>query len=118
MLIGLLAPFASALYLILESGNAALKKEFFNKLINIRLIKPSSIPLFLILFPASMIVSILISIPLGYSIDQFTIADEFSFTVAAVPTLLFLLLAAIESGGYNPVDIWVLTPDAIHVRPS
>ena len=94
MLIGLLTPFASALYLTLASKNEALKKEFFNKLLNIRLIRPSSIPLFLVLFPASMIVSILISTLIGYPLDQFTIAEEFSFTVGAVPTLLFLLLAA------------------------
>ena len=94
MLIGLLTPFASALYLIIASKNEALKKIFFNKLLNIKLIRPSSIPLFLVLFPASMIVSILISTLFGYSFDQFTVAEEFSFTVGAVPTLLFLLLAS------------------------
>jgi len=94
MLVGLLAPFASALYLTLTSRNGALKKVFFNKLLNIRLIRLSSIPLFLILFPASMIVSILLSTLVGYSFDQFTVAEEFSFTVGAVPTVLFLILAA------------------------
>ncbi|MFT7652075.1 MAG: membrane protease YdiL (CAAX protease family) [Candidatus Azotimanducaceae bacterium] len=94
MLVGLLTPFASALYLTLTSKNEALKKIFFNKLFNIRLIRPSSVPLFLILFPASMIVSIMISTLFGYSTDQFTVAEEFSFTVGSVPTLLFLLLAA------------------------
>ncbi len=54
MLIGLLTPFATALYLTIASKNEALKKTFFNKLLNIRLIRLSSIPLFLILFPASI----------------------------------------------------------------
>ena len=94
MLTGLLTPFATALYLTLTSSSDTLKKSFFNKLFNIRLIKPGSIPLFLILFPASMIVSILISTLFGFSLDQFTIAGGFSFTVGAVPTLLLLLLAA------------------------
>jgi len=94
MLVGLLAPFASALYLTISSGNEAQQREFLEKLLDIKLIRPSSISLFLILFPASMIVSILISTMVGYSFDQFTIAEEFSFTVGAVPTLLFLLLAA------------------------
>ena len=98
MLTGLLTPFANALYLTLASNNEALKKTFFNKLLNIRLIRPSSIPLFLILFPASMIVSILISTLVGYSFNQFTVAEEFSFTVGAVPTLLLLLLAACFRG--------------------
>jgi len=43
-------------------------------LLNIKLIRPSSIPFFLVLFPASMIVSILISTMFGYSFDQFTVA--------------------------------------------
>ena len=49
MLVGLLAPFASALYLTLSSGSTELRQDFFNKLLNIRLIRPASIPLFLIL---------------------------------------------------------------------
>lgn len=94
MLTGLLTPFTVALYLIFASGNEALKNAFFNKLLNIRLIRLSSIAFFLVLFPASMIVSILISTLFGYPLDQFSIADGFSFSVGAVPTLLFLLLAA------------------------
>jgi membrane protease YdiL (CAAX protease family) len=94
MLTGLLTPFITALYLIFTSKNDTLKRTFFNKLLNIKLIKWSSIPLFLILFPASIVVSVLISTLFGYSFDQFTIADEFSFSVAGIPTLLVLLLAA------------------------
>ena len=94
MLIGLLTPFGIALYLTLTSNNQELKSTFFNKLFNIRLIRLSSIPLFLILFPASMIASILISLPFGYSLDQFVIAEEFSFSVGGVPAILILVLAA------------------------
>jgi len=94
MLAGLLTPFATALYLTLTSNNSELQRAFFNKLLNIRLIRGSSIPLFLILFPATMIVSVLISTLFGYSLDQFTIASEFSFSIGGVPTLLILLLAA------------------------
>jgi membrane protease YdiL (CAAX protease family) len=94
MLIGLLTPFLTALYLTLTSKNDRLKRTFFNKLLNIRLIIWSSIPLFLILFPASIIVSVLISTLFGLSLDQFTIAEEFSFSVGGIPALLVLLLAA------------------------
>ncbi|MEX0963481.1 MAG: CPBP family intramembrane glutamic endopeptidase [Pseudohongiellaceae bacterium] len=94
MLVGLLAPFLTALYLTLSSNNDSLKKTFFNKLLNVRLIRWSSIPLFLVLFPASIVVAILISTLFGYSLDQFTIADEFSFSVGGVPTIFVLLLAA------------------------
>ena len=94
MLVGLFTPFMTALYLIFTSKNDALKSTFFNKPLNIKLIKWSTIPLFLILFPASIIVSVLISTLFGYSFDQFTTADEFSFSVGGIPTLLILLLAA------------------------
>ncbi len=94
MLAGLFTPFITALYLIFISKNDALKSTFFNKLFNIKLIKWETIPLFLILFPASIIISVLISTLFGYSFDQFTIADEFSFSIGGIPTLLILLLAA------------------------
>ena len=94
MLVGLMTPFGTALYLILTSNSPQLKKIFFNKLLNISLIKPRSIPLFLVLFPATMIVSILISTLFGYSLTQFTIAQEFSFSIGTVPAFLILLLAA------------------------
>ena len=94
MLAGLFTPFTTALYLIFTAKNDALKSTFSNKLFNIKLIKWKTIPLFLILFPASIIISVLISTLFGYSFDQFTIADEFSFSIGGIPTLLVLLLAA------------------------
>ncbi len=94
MLIGLLTPFFAALYLTLTSNNAALQQAFFNKLLNIRLIRWGSIPLFLVLFPATIVVSVLISTLFGYSLEQFTITEEFSFTLGGIPTLFILLLAA------------------------
>lgn len=94
MLIGLMTPFATALYLILTSKSTQLKKTFFNKLFNIKLIEPRSIPLFLVLFPASMVGAILVSTLFGHSLDQFTIVEEFSFSIGTVPTFLILLLAA------------------------
>jgi len=94
MLAGLFTPFTTALYLIFISKNDALKSMFSNKLFNIKLVKWKTIPLFLILFPASIIISVLISTLFGYSFDQLTIADEFSFSIGGIPTLLVLLLAA------------------------
>jgi len=94
MLAGLFTPFTTALYLIFISKNDALKSTFSNKLFNTKLVKWKTIPLFLILFPASIIISVLISTLFGYSFDQFTIADEFSFSIGGIPTLLVLFLAA------------------------
>ena len=59
-----------------------------------------------------MIVSILISTLFGYSFDQFSVAEEFSFTVGAVPTLLLLLLAAcFEELGWRGYAIESLNAD-------
>lgn len=110
MLIGLLTPFLTALYLTLTSNNADLKRTFFNKLFNIRLIRWNTIPIFLVLFPASIVVSVFISTLFGYSLDQFTVAEEFSFSVGGIPTLFILLLAAcFEELGWRGYAIESLT---------
>ncbi|MDG1025203.1 MAG: type II CAAX endopeptidase family protein [Gammaproteobacteria bacterium] len=110
MLAGLFTPFISALYLIVISKNNALKSLFFNKLFNIKYINWRTIALFLILFPASIIISVLISTLFGYSFDQFTIADEFSFSIGGIPTLLILLLAAcFEELGWRGYAVESLT---------
>ncbi len=83
-----------ALYLTITSNNTHLKKSFLNKLINIKLIRVKSILQFCLLFFASMIAAIVLSTLFGYSFDQFTIVEEFSFSLGGLPTLLVLLLAA------------------------
>lgn len=118
MLIGLVAPFAVALYLTFAAGDEALKKTFFNKLLNIRLIRVRSIGLFLVLFPASMIASILISTMFGYSLDQFDVADEFSFTVGALPTLLLLLAAGFEELGWRGYAVESLNTNRSYFRAT
>ena len=52
----------------------------------------------------------LISTIFGYSFDQFTIADEFSFSIGGIPTLLVLLLAAcFEELGWRGYAVESLT---------
>lgn len=94
MLLGLLCPFATALYLIFVSKNKDLRDQFFNKLFNIRLIKFSSIPAIFLIPLASIVIAILISIMVGFSSDQLKIATSFSFHIGTMPTLLVLFLAA------------------------
>ncbi|NTW23940.1 MAG: CPBP family intramembrane metalloprotease, partial [Lentimicrobium sp.] len=61
MLPGLIGPFAIALWMIYSSGNKALKKNFVNKLFNLRLIKASAVPAILLIMPVAVVLSILIS---------------------------------------------------------
>lgn len=94
MLPGLMAPFLIALAMILKSHNLELKKDYVNRLINVRLIQPKMLPVFVLLMPFSVLVSILVSLPFGGSVSQFQLAEDFSFSYGFLPVLLVLLLAA------------------------
>ncbi|WP_163337307.1 MmRce1 family CPBP family CAAX prenyl protease [Desulfopila sp. IMCC35008] len=94
MLPGLMAPFLISLVMILLSENKAIKRDFFNRLINPRLIQRKTLPILLLLMPLSVLFSIVLSLPFGGSLYQFQFAEGFSFSSGFVPVLLILLLAA------------------------
>lgn len=93
LLIGLCMPFVVALFFVFLSRNTTMIWQFFNKLLNIKLIHLKTVPFIFLLPPASMLIAILFSLLFGFSIEQFNISHAFSFHVG-VPTLLILLLAA------------------------
>lgn len=95
MLFGLMTPFLISLAMILISGNPGLRKDFVKRLIDPRLINTGILPVFLLIMPVAVLLSILISIPLGGAVSQFHFAEGFSFSSGALPVLLLLLLAAI-----------------------
>ena len=94
MLPGLMAPFLISLVMIFVSKNSDLVKDFINRLINLRLIEPKMLPVFFLLMPFSVLVSIFLSLPFGGSVSQFQLAEDFSFSAGFVPVLLLLILAA------------------------
>ncbi len=94
MLLGLMTPFLISVVMIMKSKNPAIKKDFFNRLINPRLIQMKMLPVFLLIMPLSVLISILLSLPFGGSISQFHFAQGFSFSTGIVPVLLLLILAA------------------------
>lgn len=94
MLPGLMVPFLISLVMILTSKNSDLKKDFVNRLINLRLIQPKMLPVIVLIMPLSVLASILFSLPFGGSISQFQFAEGFSFSSGLVPVLLLLVLAA------------------------
>lgn len=94
MLPGLMAPFLISLFMIFTSKNSDLKRDFINRLINLRLIKPKTLPALVLIMPFSILVSIFLSIPFGGSTSQFQFAEGFSFSSGFVPVLLLLLMAA------------------------
>jgi hypothetical protein len=89
-LFGILAPFITASWFIFTSENAELKQNFLDKLLNLKLIRPWTIPLILFLLPAAAAISILLSCLLGQSLDQFQLAlSSFSAGIIPVPVMLF-----------------------------
>lgn len=94
MLPGLMASFLISLGMIFASKNLDLKKDFVNRLINLRLIQPKMLPVFFLLMPLSVLASILLSLPVGGSVSQFQLAEGFSFSSGFVPVLFLLVLAA------------------------
>ncbi len=94
MLPGLMAPFLISLVFIVRSRHPELMRDFVNRLVNPRLIKPRTLPVLFLIMPLAVLVSILLSLLVGESTSQFQLAEGFSFSTGFVPVLLLLLMAA------------------------
>lgn len=77
MLISFLGPLISALLIIIPSKDKELKKDFINRLINIKLVKPYYILFMLLLMLGSILVAILISILFGQPKEQLNIVSKY-----------------------------------------
>jgi membrane protease YdiL (CAAX protease family) len=94
MLSGLLAPFVVSWAMVLASGDRALRREHVDRLYNPKRVNPKYLPVFLLVMPVAVLISIGVSVAAGGSTDQFALAEGFSFSTGAVPVLLVLFLAA------------------------
>jgi len=95
MLLGLLVPSAIALYTVLSSGDAALKKDLCLKFTGLFRVKPLVVIVAIIIFGAIITISIILSTLFGQSFDQFAFVDDFSFAGGGVTALLTIILAAL-----------------------
>jgi hypothetical protein len=96
LLLGMLAPAMTALWMILSSKNRELKTNFLDRLLNLKLIKPWTIPAILLVMPATVVVSVLLScLFFGQSMDQLSIPQAFFFSAGLVPVPVMLFGAAI-----------------------
>ncbi len=93
MLPGLFGPFIAALSLTLVSGDKALQKDFWDRLWNLKRIRPIFLPISLLLMPVVLVVATLLSLLFGQSLEQFKFASQFSFSAAFFPVVLILILA-------------------------
>ncbi len=102
MLLGLTAPAVTAVITVLTSKNKALKTDLKRKLIGFYRIKPLSIIVAVLGFMVIVVLSILLSVLVGQSLEQFAFTEDFSFSVGGTSALLTILLAAvIEEVGWR-----------------
>lgn len=95
MLFGLLSPAVTAVTTVLTSKNDPLKQDLKRKIIGFYRIKPLSILAGIIGFMVIVLLSILLSLLFGQSIEQLSFTEDFSFSIGGSSALLTILLAAI-----------------------
>lgn len=84
-LIGLLGPFVAALNMIVSSGSQDLKRDFQQRLVSLKLIRPGYLPIILLLMPFALLLSTGLSVLVGRSADQFRFSGGFA---KMLPTIL------------------------------
>lgn len=98
MFLGLCAPAAVALVMVLTSGSAMLRADLKRKLFRFYSIRPWNLLAAIALFAGIVGVSVLLGQPVG----QFAFTDGFSFSVGGASALLTILLASvIEEVGWR-----------------
>ena len=95
MLLGLMSPAVTAIITVLTSKSKALKQDLKRKIIGFYRINPLSILAGIIGFMGIVVLSILLSLLFGQSIDQFSFTEDFSFSIGGNSALLTILLAAV-----------------------
>ncbi len=102
-IIGLFAPLCAALWMIFTSKNRELKKNFFDKLLNLKFIKLWTIPAIFLILPAAIVISVVLShIFFKQPLDQLEIVKTSPFAAGIIPAQLLLFLApVIEELGWR-----------------
>jgi uncharacterized protein len=91
---GMLAPFATALWMILTSKSRELKKKYRERLFNLKLVRPLTLIPIVLIMPVVLAISFGLSLLVGQSPSQLQIADEFSSLQSTLPVLMILILAS------------------------
>ncbi len=95
-LVGLFSALATALWMIFASGSQELIKNFYDKLVDLKLVKMWIIPAIFLILPAAMVISVALShILFKQPSDQLAIAKTAPFVAGIIPAQLLLILAPI-----------------------
>jgi len=89
--LGLLAPLVITLFL--ARGNKALTHDLSKRIFNFKGICSTYIVLAFVLMPFSILMAQAVSLMFGYSMDQFQLANSFSFTSGVFPVWFMLIIA-------------------------
>lgn len=103
MLIGLMAPAIVSTIFIMVSGSDALKQDFKNKIIGFYKVKWLNVVGAVIVFAIVIVCSILLSLPFGQSLAQFSFTEGFSFTGVGIAGAFITITIAsiIEEVGWK-----------------
>jgi membrane protease YdiL (CAAX protease family) len=101
--VGVLTPFTVAMFMIYGSGNDELKKDFINRLLNLRLIKPKYLLFVLLVMPVTVLLATAISLLFGQPVGQFAISPGFSMAGPAAATgwIVVILAPTFEELGWR-----------------
>lgn len=95
MLLGLAAPAVIAIITVMTSGSKALKADLKRKIVGFYRIRPFSILAAVVGFIMIVLLSILLSLLAGQSLEQLAFTEDFSFSIGGASALLTILLAAV-----------------------
>ncbi|MCR5591915.1 MAG: CPBP family intramembrane metalloprotease [Lachnospiraceae bacterium] len=103
MMIGLIAPAVVSTVFILVSGSDILKKDLKNKIIGFYKVKWLNVLIAILVFALIIVLSILLSLAFGQSLDQFAFTEDFSFTGVGIGSALITITIAsiIEEVGWK-----------------
>ena len=103
MMIGLIAPAVVSTVFVLVSGSDALKQDLKNKIIGFYKVKWQNVLLAILVFAGIVAASILLSLPFGQSLKQFSLTEDFSFTGVGIGSALITVTVAsiIEEVGWK-----------------
>ncbi len=89
-LLGLFAPFSAALWMIFTSRSKELKQNFYERLLNLKLIKLSSIPAVFLIMPLAVVIAVFISyLFFGQSLGQLKFAEIPPLGLIPLPVMFF-----------------------------
>ncbi len=91
---GFSAPFLVSLGIIVASGNRELRRDYADRIFNLTLLRPSTLPAVLLLMPMVVVASVLFSLLAGEPVSQFRLSEAFATRYGTVPAVVIVLAAA------------------------